>query len=141
MMPESMRQKVKNFIVGHEDCRNFPYIDTLGNITIGIGYNLTNRGMPDSWIIEQYEADVAYFYNQLFEDFTWFRTLDQNRQMVLLDMCCMGYKKFKEFTKMLNALAVYDYKTASQEMINSVWATETKSRAAQDAQVMLTGEV
>ena len=87
MMRESMRSKLKHLIVEHEGYRKFPYIDTVGKITIGIGYNITDRGMPDEWINQQYDKDIAYFYNQLWEDFEWFRGLDEHRQIVLIDMC------------------------------------------------------
>jgi len=139
MIPDSMQVKLKNLIVDHEDYKPFPYTDTVGKITIGIGYNLTDRGLPDSWINAQYDQDVNYFYSQLLADFPWFKDLCEARQCVLIDMCFMGYKKFKEFDKMLAAIKAGDFKTAADEIINSEWATEVKKRATQDALIMLTG--
>ncbi len=141
MMSDSMKAKLRTLITGHEDKKNFPYLDSLGNITIGIGYNLTARGLPDSWIMEQFDMDVSYFYNQLNTDFSWFKTLSEPRQMVLIDMCFMGYKKFLEFKKMLAAIEEGDIKGAAMEMLSSEWASQVKGRAAQDAQIWLSGSL
>lgn len=139
-MTEDMRNKLKSLIVDAEECRHFPYVDTMGNITIGIGYNLSARGLPESWINNQYDEDVRYFYNQLDNDYKWFNDLAIARQCVLIDMCFMGYKKFQKFVHMLDALAKQDYKLAAFEMMNSEWAFDVKSRADRDAKIMLTGE-
>lgn len=141
MMSPDMRAKLRNLLVAHEGLRKFPYSDTLGKITIGIGYNLTDRGMTDAWINEQYEKDVLYFYNQLMEDFYWYKNLDEARQMVLIDMCFMGYQHFLQFQKMFEAMAKCDYKTAALEMLNSEWADQTKSRATDLATIMVNGVI
>lgn len=132
--------KLRRSVIKHEDFRNFPYTDSVGKLTIGIGYNLTDRGMDDDWINNQYNKDVLYFYNQLNETFPWYRLLNSDRQIVLIDMCFMGWKKFLEFEKMITALSKNDFKQAAFEMLNSEWATQVKGRAAELAQGMLTGE-
>lgn len=142
MMTESMRSTLKHLIVDHEGYERFPYPDTKGYITIGIGYNLSTRGLSDNWINNQYEEDVRYFYNQLTEDFKWFRILDEIRQMVLIDMCFMGYKAFKSFKKLLAAMEISDYRTAAYEIMNSKWAIDVKpGRARKLHDMMLHGEL
>ena len=140
MMPLTMKDNLKRVIVDHEDRKKFPYVDTKGNITIGIGYNLTGRGMPDQWIDEQYDNDVNNLYNQLSQDFSWYDALCEPRKIVLIDMCFMGYEKFKKFHNMINALSIGDYKTAADEMINSEWANDVGARrSGYDHNVMITG--
>jgi lysozyme len=141
MMPRTMQLNLKRLITLHEERRKFPYIDTLGNITFGIGYNATARGMPDSWIDKQYDQDVSFFYFNLNHDFPWFKDLCEARQMALIDMCFMGYKRFLEFEKMLAALAASDYETAASEIVNSVWAQEVKTRAVDIEKIILTGDL
>jgi len=138
MMTPEMQGKLKRSLVEHEKICKFPYVDTVGKITIGIGYNLTDRGMSDDWISSQYQQDVDYFYHQLF-NFPWFQHLTPDRQIVLIDMCFMGWKKFLEFNKMFLAIEQGDYQQAAFEMLNSEWAKEVKGRAASLAQGMLTG--
>ena len=139
MIPVEMRAPLKKLIVSHEEDREFPYDDGFGNITIGIGYNLTARGLPQSWRNEQYERDVEYFYSQFCQDYFWFPELSQARQIALIDMAFMGYKKIQEFKKMLTALENHDYDLAADEMLNSEWATEVKGRAIQLAEIMRKG--
>lgn len=141
MMPEPMKLKLRHLLVEHEGYENFPYVDTVGKITIGIGYNLSDRGMPDSWINNQFEEDTRYFYNQLNDDFYWFKTLNDARQIALIDMCFMGYKKFKTFRKMLDALEQRNYSLAAREVIDSKWATQVKGRAQQIASIIEQGKI
>ncbi len=139
MMTQEMIAKLKQSLIAHEDYEKFPYVDSVGKITIGIGYNLTDRGLTDEWINNQFIEDVNYFYAQL-STFPWFEQLTLDRQIVLIDMAFMGWKKFLTFNKMLNALSIGDYHQASVEMLNSRWAQQVKGRAIQLANAMMTGE-
>jgi lysozyme len=138
MTPE-MSAKLKRSLVLHEGRANHPYVCTAGKITIGIGYNLTDRGLPDEWIDKQYLDDVDYFYSQLSTIFTWFPKLNQDRQIVLVDMCFMGFKKFCEFVDMIAALENHDYERGANEMLDSAWAKEVGVRAAVLATAMRKG--
>lgn len=140
-MDQLFKTQLKKLIVSHENYKNHPYVDTVGKITIGIGYNLTDRGLPDAWINQQYEDDVNYFYQQLNNDYTWFKDLSDARKMVLIDMCFMGYKSFQTFKKMLFALSMHNYERAADEMLNSKWAQQVKSRAVENALIMRRGEL
>ena len=138
-MTTEMFAKLKRSLVLHEEYRKLPYVDSLGNITIGIGYNLSDRGLDDDWINNQYAKDVNYFYNQLSQDYYWFNDLNVDRQIVLVDMCFMGYKHFQQFVHMFSALADHDYVQAAREMLDSEWALQVKSRALTLAQAMTSG--
>lgn len=137
MTPE-MLAKLRRSLIQHEGLEKFPYVDTVGKVTIGIGYNLTDRGISDEWINNQYNQDVDYFYQQL-STFPWYSQLTSDRQIVLIDMCFMGWKKFLEFNKMIDAISQGDFKKAAFEMLNSEWAQQVNGRAASLAQGMLTG--
>lgn len=138
-MTPDMISKLRKSLVEHEGYKKFPYIDTVGKLTIGIGYNLTDRGIDDEWINAQYVKDITYFYNQLSTNFPWYKALNSDRQIILIDMCFMGWKRFLEFENLIEALSESDYKQAAFEMLNSEWAQQTNTRAATLAQGMLTG--
>lgn len=138
MMTSEMMQKLKASLIKHEGLRKFPYVDSVGKITIGIGYNLSDRGIDDQWINKQYLEDVNYFYLQLCE-YPWYKELNSDRQVILIDMAFMGWKKFLEFKQLFVALAKHDYNLAAYNMLNSEWALQVKSRATQLAHGMLTG--
>ena len=137
-MTPDMQARLRRSLIAHEDYRKYPYVDTVGKITIGIGYNLTDRGISDDWINHQYNTDVEYFYHQL-SQFDWFNKLNEDRKIVLLDMAFMGIKKLFEFEHMITALQEGDYKRASYEMLNSEWADQVKGRAQMLAEGMLRG--
>jgi GH24 family phage-related lysozyme (muramidase) len=141
MMSDQMKASLKHLIVSHEDYRRFPYIDTLNNVTFGIGYNATARGMTDEWINNQYDEDVNFFYTQLTNDYDWFPKLNEARQCALIDMCFMGYKKFQGFTDMISALEQGHYDIAAREALSSEWALEVKHRAVDIANILKSGEI
>jgi len=141
-MDKEMFEKLKRSVVKHEGKSNFPYHDTVGKITIGIGYDLTDRGISDDWIDTQFDNDSNYFYECLCK-FPWYLKLNTDRQIALIDMCFMGFKKFLNFKKLIKSLENEDNKTAAQEILNSNWAAivgkEKGQRAYTIAQVILTG--
>lgn len=134
-----MFAKLKRSLIIHEGLRTHPYTDTRGNITIGIGYNLTSRGIDADWIDNQYAKDINYFYTTLSNEYDWFKHLNEDRQIILIDMCFMGYKRFQGFTKMLAALSDQNFDEAAREMMNSEWAHEVGGRAVSLAYGMKTG--
>lgn len=138
MMNLEMIEKLRKSLILHEGKSNFPYVDTVGKITIGIGYNLSDRGLDNDWIEDQFRKDVMYF-NQQLSTFPWFTKLNPDRQIALIDMCFMGFKKFLSFKNLIKALEESDYKKASFEMLNSKWAEQVNGRATTLAHVILTG--
>lgn len=137
MTPEMMI-KLRKSLIQHEGYRNFPYLDTIDKITIGIGCNLSDCGIDDEWINRRYQMDVNFFFNRL-SSFDWFHSLNEDRQIVLIDMAFMGWKKFLGFTELLDALERHDYARAAEEMLDSEWASQVKDRAVSLAQGMLSG--
>jgi GH24 family phage-related lysozyme (muramidase) len=141
MLTAEFRAKLKALVIKHEGRKNYPYTDTVGKVTIGIGYNLTDRGMPDKWIDEEYDRDASYFYHNLYDDFPFFKDLSPNRQIALIDMSFMGYKKIKGFKKMWAALSIGDYDKTAEEMLDSKWAKQEPNRANELAFIVKTDEL
>ncbi len=139
MMTKEAFLRIKRSLVLHEGHENFPYIDSVGKISIGIGYNLSDRGLDNDWINNQFQQDVNFFYKNLCE-FPWFHLLNEDRQIILIDMAFMGWKRFLGFEKMIDALERRDYEKAALEILNSKWADEVKDRAVQLAEGIRTGE-
>ena len=138
-MDSAFKARLKQLIVSHEDSRNYPYTDTKGNITIGIGYNLSARGLPDTWINQQYDEDVEYFDQQLRHDFPWYDGLIDVRKMVLIDMCFRCYKTFCTFHKLIFALELRNNDKAADEILNSLYAEQAPNRALENANIMRSG--
>lgn len=141
-MTPDMMSKLRRSLTEHEDYRNHPYLDTASppKITIGIGYNLTDRGIDDDWINAQYQKDVEFFYNKFLTTFDWFSELNDDRQIILIDMAYnLGWQNFLKFTRFIDALSRHNYDVAESEMLNSEWANQNKGRANCLAKGMLSG--
>ena len=76
MLPLLQAQKLKTSITLHEKRTNYPYLDTAipPRITIGIGYNLSDRGIDDDWIDQKYNEDVNFFYKEI-NQFSWLKDI------------------------------------------------------------------
>lgn len=85
------------------------------------------------------QNDMDYFHETLFFTYPWYQDLTMDRQCVLIDMCHMGWKKFQEFKKMIEALSIHDYHQAAFEMLDSDWARQVQLRANALAHGMITG--
>jgi lysozyme len=116
MLTPQMITKLEQSWIKHEQCRNFPSTAHLGK-----------------------DPDIGFFYNKLYEDFEWFRILDNERQLVLIDMCKMGYQNFLSFKRMIKAISLGNYDDAAQEMLDSKWAQTDKIRAQELAKAMALG--
>lgn len=134
------RQQLKNLLTTHEAYKQFPYVDTTGHLTIGIGRNLTNRGVSLSEALQLLNDDIDYFSQKLTSFLKFYDTLNEPRQMVLVDMCFnLGVQGLLNFTHMMLALEATDFERAADEMLNSIWASQVGDRAKMLAQIMRTG--
>jgi lysozyme len=141
MTPEA-RQKLKGLLVQHESYRQFPYTDTTGHLTIGIGRNLVDRGISTTEAFYLLDDDILYFTNKLNHYLSFFSDLSENRQIALINMCFnLGVQGFLGFKDMMLALESHDYERAAQEMLNSKWAQQVGERATQLASIMRTNEL
>lgn len=140
MTPE-MRIKLKSLLIKHEGYSKYGHIDTVGKITIGIGYNVTDRGMDDEWINDRYHKDVNFFLDFLSTKFEWFNALNEARQCALVDMCFMGTKSFLTFENMIAALEKGDFENAAKQIIDSKYESEVHQRAHDIAEIIRTGSL
>lgn len=139
MTPE-IRFKLKEMLIKHEGYCKYPYTDSVGKITVGVGYNLSDRGLPDRYINELLNDDMDFFYQKLSGTFPWFNCLNDPRKIVLLNMCYnLGWKGFLSFQLMIGALSVKDYEIAACEMLDSKWAKQVGQRAIELAYIMEEG--
>jgi GH24 family phage-related lysozyme (muramidase) len=113
-----------------EGRRDQPYIDTTAHISIGVGRNLTARGLRDDEIDLLLANDIAECERDLDLQLAWWRTLDPVRQRVMLNLCFnLGITKLRLFVRMLIAAKQGRFVEASAEMGRSVWATQVGERA------------
>jgi len=128
-------------IIAHEGMRLTPYKDSVGKITIGIGWNIDDVPMRESEAITRMRNDLAEVKMQA-EKLLFFSKLNLVRQNVIIEMIFnLGHSKFMQFKNMIVALQNYNYELAAKEMLTSKWATQVKSRAVTLAKQMETGKM
>lgn len=133
--------RLKKQLTFDEGKKNFPYTDSVGKLTIGIGRNLADRGLTDSEIAFLLENDIKEVVQNLSTNLPWFNNLDDVRQEVLINMCFnMGWPKLSQFKNTLNLVKEGKYNEASIAMLNSLWAKQVGNRAVRLANMMKTGE-
>lgn len=140
MTPET-RLKLKKLLVIHESYKQFPYQDSTGHLTIGIGRNLDDRGISTTEAFQLLDDDIFYFYTKLNHALPFFCDMSDNRQIALVDMCFnLGINGLLGFTQAIEALKNKDYEAAAKEMLDSKWAEQVGERANTLAEIIRTGE-
>jgi lysozyme len=136
-----MWAKLRVQLTQHEGRRQFPYLDTAGKITIGVGRNLTDAGISEYLVDRMLDEDIGRAFDDLRRSLPWFGGLDDVRQRVLLDMCFnMGITRLMGFQRMLQAVQARRYDEAAAQMLDSRWATQVGQRATRLAQMMRSGQ-
>ncbi len=103
----------------------FPYEDTVGKITIGVGRNLTDRGISEAEASILLNNDIQIVEDELSRKAPWWTDLPEPAQRGLANMCVnLGWSRLSEFRNMLQALQDGDYNRAADEALDSRWAQQ-----------------
>ena len=123
-----------------EGVRPFPYVDTVGKTTIGVGRNLSDVGLQQDEIDLLLANDIQYVLTTLNRRLPYFQALDPARQGVLANMCFnLGFHRLEEFHDMLLAFAKGDWEAAATAMLDSRWSQQVGPRAQRLAEQTRTG--
>lgn len=135
-----MNEKLRALLLRHEGLRLQPYLDTVGKITIGIGRNLSDRGITRNEAFMMFEYDVNGAEGSVRAIFPNFDSFSEARQNALIDMMFnLGSTRFRRFINMIEAILAGNWQRAADEMRNSVWFTQVPTRAAELANMVQNG--
>jgi len=141
MTPEG-KQRLKALLTSHESYKQFPYTDSTGHLTVGIGRNLSTRGISTTEAFQLLDDDILYFSSKLSHYLACFSDLNESRQIAMIDMCFnLGIQGFLGFSQMIEALNAHDYERAASEMLQSKWADQVGERATCLANIVRTGTI
>jgi lysozyme len=135
-----VRRQARALVERHEGRRQRLYRCTAGKLTIGVGWNIEDRGLPNHII----DALLEYTLDGAAEDLdvvipNW-RTMSVRRQVALLDWSVqLGRVRMTGFRRAVVALRSEQYSTAAREMRDSTWARQVPSRAATITQAIEEG--
>ena len=124
----------------HEGIKPFPYVDTAGKMTIGVGRNLTDRGITIGTISQLLAEDINIATAELDIHYPEWCDLSENRQLVLANMVFnLGMPRYLKFVKFWAALRQEKWELASTEMLDSQWAKQVGDRAIELSELMREG--
>lgn len=119
-----------------------PGMMLVGNPTVGCGHNMLANPLSQPDIDRFLENDIASACLDLDKALPWWRSLDDVRQRVLLNLCFnMGVAGLQSFHNTLGAIRGDDYAAAAKGMRESLWAKQVGARAERLSKMMETGSV
>ena len=132
--------KIEDILEQHEGKRKFPYLDTVGKTTIGIGRNLTDVGLSEDEIQYLFQNDIKRVIRGLDNWLPWWREKSENVRIVLMSMCFnLGIEGLLKFKKFLAALRINKLDDAAVEMLDSKWAEQVGKRAIELSDMVRNG--
>ena len=131
---------LKNNVKRHEGLRLKPYKCTEGKLTIGYGHNLDDNDIPRIVAEDLLDIDLMKANNELFAKYPEYRHFSLNRKNALIDMSFqLGMPRLSLFVKMHKALSERDFDEAANEVLDSKYAKQTKSRAYENSELIRNG--
>lgn len=150
MSPEGVAKR-RALLTRHEGSRLVVYDDfngkpvrkgstLIGNPTIGVGRNLSGRGISSSEQALLLDNDIAECEAVLSKQ-PWWGKLNEPRQAAAIDLAFMGWGSFQKFVNLFAAITIENWDLAAQEVLDSKWATDVGPiRSGDIARMMRTGE-
>ena len=125
-------------LIRDEGQKNFPYKDSTGILTIGVGRNLEDRGLSDDEVSILLGNDLVWVAADLDREVPWWRDMPETKQRALANMCFnLGMPRLSKFKLMLTALEAGDWVEAANQALDSRWADQVGERANRIAELFL----
>ena len=124
-----------------EGRKRFPYWDSVGKFTIGVGRNLDDVGLSGDEIDLLLSNDIRRAEEDLDRLFPlWRDSLTERRKRALINFVFnLGATRSKGFVKMWIAIKAGDYDEASRQMLDSKWSKQVGSRSQRLADMIWQG--
>ena len=144
------KEKLMKELIADEGFEYEIYLDHLGYPTLGVGHLITEKdeehgkpvGTPvsEQRIRECLDNDIQIVCDELDMKEPWWRSLSDNRQRVIANMCFnLGHPRLSKFKNFINAVQISDWERAADEMMDSKWSSQVGDRAKRLRDRMLSG--
>ncbi len=152
--------KMQNQLILHEGLRLQYYTDTLGNITWGVGFNVTARGVNEIQRIlgrpldstgdatadevkRVLTLDIQRVQQALLTHAPWVASLSEVRQRVFVDLAFNIGLAIMGFKRCLQAASTGNWSVAAIELHKAHWAQQVESSVdlAADAAKILNEQI
>ena len=114
----------------HEGYVGIVYKDSLGVDTIGYGFAIKDLELDRDICDIILERKIKDLHDRVKNKFKWYGYMPQEIKDVVMEMCYqLGVGGFSKFKKTISFLQNKQFKDASEEMLDSLWARQTPNRA------------
>lgn len=133
MIDKDLIEQIKR----HEGLRLKVYRCPAGKLTIGYGRNLDDNGISQEEADYLLINDLRFVEDSLAKRLAFWDDMPKRVQQVLINMGFqLGINGLMAFRRTLALLDARNYKSAADEMLNSMWAKQTPGRAKELAQIV-----
>ena len=124
-----------------EGVRLKPYVDTVGKLSIGVGRNLTDKGISSAEAIYLLAGDVASATDDLYKALPWVCGLDEARRGAFINLTFnMGINGLLSFVNMLGYARNGLWDKVAEHLLKSKYAGQVGDRAVRLAEQLRTGD-
>jgi len=121
----------------HEGYVGIVYKDSLGIDTIGYGFAIKDLELDKDICDIILERKLKDLESRVKLKFGWYPFMPQEIQHIVMEMCYqLGVTGFSKFVKTITYLKDKDFKNASTEMLDSLWAKQTPNRAKEMSEIV-----
>ena len=121
----------------HEGFSSTVYKCTAGYDTIGYGQRVKYLKVTEEQATEWLEEELQNLKYLLANRYDWFLPAPKEVQNIVINMNYqLGVSAFSKFKKTIYLLETEQYKEASVEMLDSLWAKQTPRRAKELSEVI-----
>lgn len=132
-----MTTDLQAMLIAQEGERLLPYTDSVGKLTIGVGHNLSDKGITKVQSMMFLNEDIADAIDDVRHCCSIYDQLSRPRQLVLVSMAFnLGRERLNGFVRFLGAVHRENWEDAAEEMLASKWAKQVGSRAIVLSQMM-----
>jgi lysozyme len=132
-----MSDKVKKMLIKNEGMMCNLYTCKAGKISIGVGRNLTDRGISEDEAMYMLNNDEKETYNNLDKHWIIWRSFPENAQLVCVDMTYnLGIIGFMGFRKTRELMELGMWLEASEELLDSKYAVQLPNRSLKNSALL-----
>ena len=121
----------------HEGYVGIVYKDSLGIDTIGYGFAIKDLELDSDICDIILERKLKDLESRVKLKFGWYPFMPKTIQDVVMEMCYqLGVTGFSKFVKTITYFKDKDFKNASIEMLDSLWAKQTPNRVKEMSEIV-----
>jgi len=137
----SIHDKLTRQLKRDEGCSLKPYVDSVGKLTIGVGRNLTDKGITMAESIYLLAGDVTSATDDLYKALPWVSGIDEARRGAFINLAFnLGINGLLSFVNMLGYARNGQWDKAAEHLLKSKYAGQVGDRAVRLAEQLRTGD-